>query len=104
MANVEFKIILDRAFKNHMFMKDRSKHTINELLYILEHDNRFKGKDYNISIVNIGGGCVCIPSLDAFVSTKVREIWFEDNQIEFEVEEFGKEKYNCITVYESEEN
>ena len=33
MTNAEFKTKLAEAFKTHMFMKDRSKHTINELLH-----------------------------------------------------------------------
>lgn len=103
MTNAEFKTKLTEAFKTHMFMRDRSKHTINELLYILEHDEAFKGNDYNISIIKIEGGCICISSLEAFVSTNIRGVWFENNDIEFEVEEFGKEKFNCITIYESEE-
>lgn len=104
MTNVEFKVALADAFRTHMFMKDRTKHTINELLYVLEHDVAFKGDDYNISIIKKEDGCICISSLEAFVSTKMRGIWFEDNEIEFEVEEFGKEKFNCITIYESEVN
>ena len=104
MTNAEFKTKLTEAFKTHMFMKDRSKHTINELLYILEHDDAFKGEDYNISIIKIEGGCICISSLEAFISTNIRGVWFEDNDIEFEIEEFGEEKFNCITIHESEEN
>ena len=104
MTNAEFKMKLKKALQSHMLMRDRCRHTINELLYILEHDEAFKGKDYNISIIKIDGGCFCISSLEAFVSTKARGTWFNDNDIEFEVEEFGKEKYNCITIYESEEN
>lgn len=104
MTNAEFKTKLTEAFKTHMFMSNRNRHTINELLYVLEHDDAFKGEDYNISILKIEGGCVCISSLEVFVSTQIRGIWFEDNDIEFEVEEFGEEKFNCITIYESEEN
>lgn len=104
MTNAEFKTKLTEAFKTHMFMSNRNRHTINELLYMLEHDEAFKGEDYNISILKIEGGCICISSLEVFVSTQIRGIWFEDNDIEFEVEEFGEEKFNCITIYESEEN
>lgn len=103
MTNAEFKTKLAEVFKTHMFMKDRSNHTINELLYVLEHDEAFKGEDYNISIIKVGGGCICISSLEVFVSTNIRGIWFEDDGVEFEIEEFGGEKYNCITIYESEE-
>lgn len=50
MTNAEFKMVLKEAFNIHMFMDRRDKHTINELIYVLEHDNAFRGKDYNISI------------------------------------------------------
>lgn len=103
-TQADFKEALTKAFKTHMFMKDRDKHTINELLHIIEHDNAFKGMDFNITIMRLDGGCHCIPTLDAFVPTKSRAIWFEDAKVEFEVEEFGEEQYNCITIYESEEN
>lgn len=29
-----------------------------------------------------------------------RGMWFNDAEVEFEIEEIGEEKYNCITVYE----
>jgi hypothetical protein len=95
-----FKTKLTEAFKSHMFMKDRDRHTINELLYVLEHDSRFDGEDFNISIRNLGGYWTCIPCLDTFVTSQVREMWFEDAKIEFEVEECGEERFNCITIYE----
>lgn len=102
MTQTEFKTKLTKAFKTHMFMKDRDKHTVNELLYILEHDNVFKDMDFNISICTHGGYWTSIPCLDVFVTVQVRAMWFEDDKVEFEIEEFDEEKYNCITVYESE--
>jgi hypothetical protein len=104
MTNAEFKMVLKEAFNIHMFMDRRDKHTINELIYVLEHNNAFKGKDYNISIRRKNGEWWTIPTLEAFVTTACRSIWFEDERLEFEIEECGEEKYNCITVYESEEN
>ena len=50
MNNTEFKTKLAEVFKTHMFMKDRNYHTVNELLYVLEHDVRFGKEDFNISI------------------------------------------------------
>ena len=100
---MEFRAKLTEAFNTHMFMKDRSHHTINELLYVLEHDDRFNGEDFNISIAKLDGGWMSIPCLDAFVDVKTRGIWFDDISVEFEVEEFDETKYNCITVYEREE-
>ena len=103
MTQAEFKEKLVGAFKTHMFMKDRDKHTVNELLYVLEHDDAFKGQDFNVAIVSFNGDWLAIPTLEAFVNVDIRSMWFEDAKVEFEVEKFGEEQYNCITVYESEE-
>lgn len=102
MNNMEFKTKLAEAFKTHMFMKDREQHTVNELLYVLEHDSRFNGEDFNISIKELDEQWCSIPCLDAFVSVYFRKKWFNDAEVEFEVEECGEEKFNCITVYECE--
>lgn len=102
MTQNEFKTKLAEAFKTHMFIKDRDYHTVNELLYVLEHDSRFNGEDFNISICKLNGRWSCIPCLDAFVDIGGRGIWFNDEGVEFEIEECGEEKYNCITVYERE--
>ena len=100
MTNTEFKTKLVEAFKTHMFMKDRDYHTVNELLYVLEHDVRFGGKDFNISIKSIDNQWWSIPTLEAFVDIIRRGIWFNDADVEFDVEEYDEEKFNCITVYE----
>ena len=104
MNNMEFKTKLTEAFKTHMFMQTRNYHTVNELLYVLEHDSIFNGEDFNISICLIDERWLCISCLDAFVDVRTRGVWFDDIEIEFEVEECGAEKYNCITVYEREGN
>ena len=103
MTNTEFKTKLTEAFKAHLFMKDRDYHTVNELLYVLEHHSGFGKEDFNISICTLKGQWTSIPCLDAFVDIHGRAIWFNDASVEFEVEAFGDEKYNCITVYEREE-
>ena len=103
MTQTEFRTKLTEAFKTHMFMEDRNYHTVNELLYVLEHDSRFDNADFNISIRTLGRYWTSIPCLDAFVPVKIREKWFNDADIEFEVEEFGEEQYNCITIYEIHE-
>ena len=107
MTNVEFKTKLIEAFKTHMFMKDRDYHTVNELLYVLERDSRFNGEDFNISICTLEKVWWSIPCLDAFVDIKTRGTWFNDEFVEFEIDEFEFEgkmiKTNCITVYEREE-
>lgn len=100
MTNTEFKTKLTEAFKTHMFMQDRDYHTVNELLYVLEHDDRFNGEDFSISIKTLKNNWWSIPCLDAFVDVKTRGVWFNDASVEFEIEDCGEEKYNCITVYE----
>ena len=102
MTNIEFKAELTKAFKTHMFMQDRNCHTVNELLYVLKHDSRFNGKDFNISICRLSGEWWSIPCLDAFVSIPCLSVWFKDEFVEFEVEECEGMKFNCITIYESE--
>lgn len=104
MTQVEFKEKLQAAFKTHMFMAKRDYHTVNELLYVLEHHVDFNGEDFNISICKLDRQWTSIPGMDAFVDIHNRSIWFNDVDVEFEIEEFGEEKYNCITVYEREES
>lgn len=107
MTNREFKEKLIEAFKTHMFMKDWDHHTVNELLYVLEHDSRFNGEDFNISISKLNSGWWSIPSLNVFVDTHTRGMWFDDDAIQFEIDEFDFDgkimKVNCITVHEREE-
>lgn len=100
MTQTEFKTKMTEAFKTHMFMKNRDFHTVNELLYVLEHDGIFNGEDFNISISTLENNWWSIPCMDAFVDIRTRGIWFNDASVEFEVEECEGEKYNCITVYE----
>ena len=100
--SAEFKTKLAEAFKTHRLMDNREQHTVNELLYVLEHDSRFNGEDFNISIKELGGQWCAIPCLDAFVSIHFRKKWFNDAEVEFEIEECGEEKFNCITIYECE--
>jgi hypothetical protein len=85
-----------------MFTKGREQHTVNELLHVLKHDNRFNGEDFNISIKTLANEWWSIPCLDAFVTTHIRGMWFNDSEVEFEIDECGEEKFNCITLYECE--
>ena len=103
MTQHEFKENLTKAFGVHMFMNKRDNHTVNELMYVLRHDNAFKDMEFNISICKLNGEWWTIPSMDAFVAIPCLSVWFLDEFVEFEVEKCGKEKYNCITVYESED-
>ena len=106
MTNVEFKTKLSEAFKNHSLMNKRNHHTINELMYILEYDDNFKGQDFNISISKSDNSWWSIPGLDAFVDIRTRGVWFDDDAVEFEIDEFEFDgniiKVNCITIEERE--
>lgn len=102
MTNTEFKTKLTEAFKTHMFIADRDYHTVNELLYVLEHDSGFGKEDFNISIKMLKNNWWSIPCLDAFVDVKTRGVWFNDADVEFEIEDCGDIKFNCITIYERE--
>lgn len=106
--NTEFKTKLNEAFNTHMFItKGRTQHTVNELLYVLEHDSRFNGEDFNITIKTLNNEWWSVPSLDTFVTTTLRGVWFNDAEVEFEIEEWEIiedtiASANCITVYECE--
>jgi hypothetical protein len=101
MTQEEFKTKLSEAFETNIFMENRKCHSINELLYVLEHDSRFNSEDFNISILNRGTYWTSIPCLGAFVTVQVRSIWFKDADVEFETEEWEDgQKFNCITIYE----
>ena len=101
MMNTEFKTKLAEAFDTHIFITNgRTQHTVNELLYVLEHHSSFNGEDFNISIKTLKDEWWSICSLDAFVTVALRGVWFNDAELEFEIEECGEEKFNCITIYE----
>lgn len=102
MTQNEFKAKLIEAFGFHVLMKKRNKHTVNELLYTLRYYDGFGGDDFNISIRRKNGEWWTIHSIDSFVSIPCLSVWFEDEYVEFEVEQIGDEQYNCITIYESE--
>ena len=104
MTKVEFQAKLIVAFDDHAVMRDKEYHTINELLYILEHDSRFKGMNFNISICTVGKYWTSIPSLDAFVPISIRSMWFRDVEVEFETEEVDGVEYSCITIREIRRN
>ena len=50
---------------------------------------------------------MCIPCLEAFVDIHTLGMWFDDETVEFEVDEFEEDsklmQFNNITVYEREE-
>ena len=102
MTNAEFQVKLKAAFEAHTLMKDRNQHTINELLYVLEHDESLNKGNYNVAIQTMDGRWWSIPCLDAFVNVKTRGVWFNDADIEFEVDECEGMKFDCVTVCECE--
>ena len=108
MTNVEFKKLLGDTFEGHMFMKDRDYHTVNELLHVLRYDEKLSClQGVNVSVLTSNGKCICIPCLDAFVDIKTLGVWFDDAEVEFEVDEFEYDdktmRYDNITIHEREE-
>ena len=107
MTNVEFKALLKEVFANTHMMNGRGHHTVNELLHVLRYDERLKRlKGVNISVCKSDGEWTCIPCLEAFVNLKTLGVWFNDDSVEFESDEFdydGEQKrFDNITVYERE--
>jgi hypothetical protein len=113
MTNAEFRKLLTETFDDHVFMKDRDYHTVNELLHVLRYDEKLSGlQRVNISVLTLDDQCVCIPCLDAFVDIKTLGVWFEDIAVEFETDEFIDDsfedcvgevlRFDNITVYERE--
>lgn len=105
MTNTEFKQLLKEVFATHMFMDSRDYHSVNELLYVLRYDERFKSlQGVNISVAKLDEGWTCISCLDAFVDLHTLGIWFSDDTVEFEFDEFEldgeKMRFDNITVYE----
>ena len=108
MTNEEFKTLLKEVFNTHLFMDKRDHHTINELLYCLRNDARFKDFNFNISIIKADGEWWTIPTIDSFVNIDMLSVWFDDDKIEYEAEEVWCDYENtmifdCIAIYEREE-
>lgn len=102
MTNTEFKQKLSEAFQSHTVMKGREQHTVNELLYVLQYDDRFANENFNISIKTLNGRFWCIPCIDAFVTVQLRSVWFNDAGVEFESDEYEGQRFDNVTVYETE--
>ena len=99
MIETAFKRMLAEGFQAHMFMNNKSNHTVNELLYVLQNHIAFNKEDFNISIqYEDETWGPCIPTLTSFVNVQTRGITFEDKNIEFEVEIVDDQFYNCITI------
>lgn len=107
MTNVEFKTLLKEVFEGHCLMKGRDHHTVNELLHMLRYEEKLSClQGVNISVQKANGSYCCIPCLDAFVDIKTLSIWFDDDSVEFESDEFEDDgfykRFDNITVYERE--
>lgn len=106
MTEKEFKALLKEVFNTHLFMSQRDHHTINELLYCLRNDTRFKDYNFNIAIQRLNGEWWTIPYIDAFVNIPTLSIWFDDDKIEYEQEYMDDNGYlfyfDNITIYERE--
>lgn len=108
MTNAEFKKALKEVFNTHMFMDERDQHTVNELLHCLRYEGKFSDLNINISIHRTNGEFWSIPTIDTFVNIDTLGVWFDDETVEYEVEEIHGEEgqvltFDCITIYEIEE-
>ena len=68
---------------------------------MLEHNKSLNKGNYTISIATLDQRWLSIPCLDAFVNIKTRGIWFNDLDVEYEMDECEGLKFDCITVYET---
>ena len=100
MTNSEFKTLLKEVFATHGFSKHRHSHTINELMYVLNHDERLNDFNFDISIKKLDGIYTCIPCADAFVDLHTLSVWFNDDEVEFERDKFDGRYFDNITVIE----
>ena len=107
MNDRELRALLCAVFNDYKMMRGRDYHTLNELLYVMRTDSRMKGFNFNINIIRRNGSCLCIPSIDAFVSVAQLGIWFTDYVSECDVEEIDNDGelyvWHCITIYEAPE-
>lgn len=107
MTSVEFRTLLKEVFEEHCLMKGRNEHSVNELLYALRYEEKLQGlQGVNISIIKADGRCMCIPCLSAYVPVRELAVWFCDDMVEFETDEFDDDgemkRFDNITVYERE--
>ena len=100
MNTTEFRTLIHEAFESHTAFDGRNHHTVNELMYILEHDDRFKDFNFNISVES-HRQWTCIPALECFVPTKIREVRFYDNEVEFEDDEWDGNHFHNVTVHDN---
>ena len=108
MTNAEFRTLIKEVFNAHTLMNKRNYHTINELMHCLRYNEKMKGFNFNINVIKANGDYYCIPSIEAFIDIKTLGIWFDDDTIEYEMEEifgFGEEQetIDCLTIFEREE-
>jgi hypothetical protein len=102
MTSIEFQEKLKEVFVSHCFSFGRDQHTINELMHVLTYDKEFSKGNWNISIRRLDYSWTSIPCMDAFVNVGTRGIWFNDADVEYEVDECEGIKFDCVTVYETE--
>ena len=86
MTNAEFAIKLDKLFKLHMPFPSK-KRTINELLFVLRHDNEVE--DYNLNINSKSLGFSFGFAKESFFPTRylaleIKSIEYEEDDCEDE--------------------
>ena len=100
MNTTEFRTLIHEAFEDHTIFNGRDWHSVNELLFLLQDDERFKDFKFNVS-VETDKHWTCIPALDCFVPNKIRAVTFYDDEIEYEQDEFNGTYFHNITIHDN---
>lgn len=70
MTNAKFQQMLQDIYNKSSFLNNRTKKTVNELVYALRMDGMLSGINWQINI-ETKNGCTCIPGvMDSFIPVK----------------------------------
>lgn len=93
MTNAEFHVKLNAMFKEHLPISGKVK-TINELIFVLRHDNEVE--DYNLNINSKSLGFSFGMLKESFFPT--RHLALKIQSIEYEEDELGESPYPLLMV------
>lgn len=93
MTNNEFQVKLDKMFKEHLPIAGKVK-TINELIFVMRHDNEVE--DYNLNINSKSLGFSFGMLKESFFPT--RHLALKIKSIEYEEDELGESPFPLLMV------
>ena len=93
MNNAEFQVKLNNMFKEHLPIAGKTK-TINELIFVLRHDNEVE--DYNVNINSESLGFSFGLLKESFFPT--RDLALKIKSIEYEEDELGESPYPLLYI------